>query len=482
MVQLGTLLKRTIGHAARRVAPIALCALAVAACGSQPKQPRPTTTTAGKPPRLNDHTVYIYSSLPLSGPQRIKSLQVQQGIEFALKEAGPKVGAGGFQIRYRHLDDAATPPARRRHGRRAAAKPTSSTFNATATWRNAEAAARNPQTVAFVGDLDSGATELSLPILNQAGIVQLTPGSGYPGLTDSYNAKYGITQTGEPAKYYPQPQDHTLFRLTPNDIVQAAAADDMLSSAGCQRFSAWNFANTTESGALLNAVIQTAPKYRLTYVPPPKLPPATKDYGDYALTLSHAGGIHCALLVGHVNPAAVWLTWELHEQLPPGSPIIGTDGFCNSSWLNGLTRARAKSVAAALYCTTPALPLTAYGASGTDFDQNFQSTVHRSPSAYDFYGYAAAQLVIRAVKDIAAGEDPRMDVTTSLIQDVASSELNLADGERNLADERNLAYPFTFNTHGDLLSFSTYGIDDFADGSPKPYKTVTPRHLLMSAG
>ena len=56
--------------------------------------------------------------------------------------------------------------------------------------------ARNPQTVAYIGDLNTGATELSLPILNQAGIVQLTPGSGYPGLTDKVT---GVTVTpGEP--------------------------------------------------------------------------------------------------------------------------------------------------------------------------------------------------------------------------------------------------------------------------------------------
>ena len=68
--------------------------------------------------------------------------------------------------------------------------------------RSAETAARNPQTVAYVGDLNTGATELSLPDPNQAGIVELTPGSGYPGLTDKVT---GVTVTpGEPNRYYPQ--------------------------------------------------------------------------------------------------------------------------------------------------------------------------------------------------------------------------------------------------------------------------------------
>ncbi len=102
---------------------------------------------------------------------------------------------------------------------------TSHGWNPAATIQSAVTAARNQQTVAYIGDLDSGATQLSLPILNQAGIVQLTPGSGYPGLTD--DVKNVTFPLGEPNKYYPQSRP-SLFRLVPNDIIQAAAIVDWL--------------------------------------------------------------------------------------------------------------------------------------------------------------------------------------------------------------------------------------------------------------
>ncbi len=175
------------------------------------------------------------------------------------------------------------------------------------------------------------------------------------------------------------------------------------------------------------------------------------------------------MLVGHVTPAAVSLTFQLHEQLPIGAAIVGTSGFCSSRWLKGI-RPKAyvtKAVAPVLYCTTPALPVTAYSGGG-HFQRLFESAFHRKPTAYDYYGYVAAKLVIGAVRDVGPGEDPRLEVTNSLVGDIASGQLEL--------------YDYYFDHGGDLQSFATYGVDDFVDGIPKPHKTVTPRPLLLSAG
>lgn len=486
MLSLGILLKRTLGPTARCAVPVALCAVTLAACGSQPKQPKSTSTkTVVKPPPKSSHVVYIYSSLPLRGPERSKSLQVEKGIEFALERAGNK--AGTYRIKYnadQRLDDTAKPVKQRRRGRtgakRTSSKQTSTGWDATQTWKNAQEAASNPQTVAYVGDLDSGATELSLPILNQAGIVQLTPGSGYPGLTDSYNSKYGINQTpNEPGKYYPQQSQRTLLRMIPSDIVQAGAVLEVLSETGCTRFAAWRFGQAPEAKALFNAVIATAtkyPEYKLTYYKPPQLPSSAKNYDayvkaytDYAKALGLApASVHCAVLVGHVTPQAAALTFELHEQLPVSSPIVGTNGFCSSRWLQEIRpAAEAKAVAPVLYCTTPALPVAGYSGGGRSFQRLFESAFHRKPTAYDYYGYVAAKLVIGAVRDVGPGQDPRLEVTTTLIDSFASTQLELYDSKFD---------------RGDLQPLATYGVDDFVDGNPKPHKTVTPSPLLLSAG
>jgi branched-chain amino acid transport system substrate-binding protein len=473
MLRLGTLLKRTL-------APAAVCALALSACGSQHKPPATTRTASGKPSAKSKQTVYIYSSLPHNGPEATASAQIESGIRLALH--GTHLSVPGFRIRYEALDDSIVKRSRR--GKIPVFKGTG--WNPQQTLKNAERAARQPQAVAYIGDLDSGATMLSLPILNEAGIAQLTPGSGYPGLTDSY-AKYGITQSGEPDKYYPQPSTRTLLRLIPNDTVQASAALQVLRAGGCQRFSAWRFApkfgpKMLEAQALFNSVIAIAPKYHMTYKPAPALSSSTK-YFSYADALK-PDQLHCAVMVGTVTPAAVMLTTELRLQLV--TPIVGTSGFCGSSWVRGISSylhknaAEVKNVVSGLYCTTPVRPVTEAQYPTTrkfvgHFISVFRHRYHRKPLAYDYYGYVAAELVIAALKDVAPNEDARQQVTSGLFGSLPSIELNT----------------YTFDDSGDLGS-SAYGVDSFVDsaghvnaaGVPQHYKTVTPdaAHLLTSAG
>ena len=51
------------------------------------------------------------------------------------------------------------------------------------TAENARKAVENTRTIAYIGELDSGATAISLPITNEAGFVQVSPGSTAVGLT-----------------------------------------------------------------------------------------------------------------------------------------------------------------------------------------------------------------------------------------------------------------------------------------------------------
>ena len=464
MLRLGTPLTRTL-------APAALCALALAACGAQPKSPATTSTNLAKASPKSLPTAYIYSSLPFNGPEAADSVQIQRGIRLALVESHSRVPR--FRIRYRQLDDSIVKRSRR--DKILVFKGTD--WNASQTVRNAERAASNPQTVAYIGDLDSGATMLSLPILNQAGIAQLTPGSGYPGLTDSY-AKYGITQTGEPGKYYPQASTRTLLRLIPSDVVQASAALAVLHADGCQRFSAWRFGRRSEQEAksLFAAVVATAPKYKMAYKPAPALTASTNPI-TYADSLK-PDDLHCAVMVGNVTPAAVMLTTELRLQLVPAPTIVGTSGFCNSGWVRDISTglhnntAQVKNVVAGLYCTTPVRPVTEaqYPHSRSfiqKFIRSFRRRYHSRPLAYDYYGYLAAELVITALKDVGPHEDPRQQVVTSLFEDIPSAELG--------------TYPF--DNSGNVGS-NAYGVDSFVNGVPEHYKTVTPGagYLLTSAG
>jgi branched-chain amino acid transport system substrate-binding protein len=475
----------------RRLAFVALCALAIAACGSGQK-PTATNTTTAKPTH-NSTTVDIYSSLPDSGAEAAHSHQIETGIRFALNQAHHT--AGHFKVDYvqlacdslvRHRSTSRAPTSRGKISSRARgnSRRCGASWNPNAVVDNAETAARNPQTVAYIGDLNSGATELSLPILNQAGIVQITPGSGYPGLTNSVTVKTPkgivinpITQSPEPGKYYPQGLgNRTLLRMIPNDLVQASAALDVLHKAGCEKFSAWNFGTDTESKSLLAAVIATAVlKYKMDYSAPPAIPAKT-SYLTYVTHLVAPTGIHCAVLVGHVTKAAESLTLHLREQLTPSPTIIGTSGFCNSEWLQGIPSVDRKLVAADLYCTTAARPVTVKEYDGSaKFIAQFRRTYHREPTAYNLYGYVATVMLMRALKDADSGTDIREQVLTNMVDDNAPNAVDYSPGQVSA---------FSFDKYGNLES-SDYGIDSLKRGKPQYSETVDlddSTHLLPSGG
>lgn len=459
MLRLRTLLTRSLALAALS----ALCVFALAACGSQRATTKRAAATTAKASVIAKKTLYIYSGLPHNGSLSAQAHQIEQGIEFALAQAKHRVGA--YQIKYEPLSDSTPPRSSRARSRkkRAPAAP-SHGWNAVATVKSAETAARNPQTVAYVGDLNTGATELSLPILNQAGIVELTPGSGYPGLTDKVT---GVTVTpGEPNRYYPQSRP-SLLRLVPNDIMEAAAIVSWLKKyPTCHTVAAASFGTgkspSTESTALIAAIDQTAKLYGLGYMPVSSPGNNPKNYEPYVA--GFGGKVTCFVLTGHVTRAAIAFTNELKAKLPLGSVIVGTNSFCNAGWSDQARGGASAEVDPVLYCTTPVIPLDYYP-NGKSFRSLYQRFEHRTPTAYTYYGYLAATLILQAISDI-GNLDSRKQVMFNLVTNGPSTDLQT----------------YTFDSNGDLSGTAAnyYGLDKIHNGIPTYDKVLEPRKWLPS--
>jgi branched-chain amino acid transport system substrate-binding protein len=447
----------------RSLGAAALCTAALAACGSNNPTALPLPKGV-KPPTHKQNVVFIYSSLPMHGPRAAESRQIVQGINLELDDLQTPHRVGAYTIRYVSRDDSSARVGGWSQG---------------ATVTNAETAVRNPNTIAYIGDLDSGATELSLPILNQAGIVQITPGSAYPGLT---NEIHGVTTPGEPNKYYPQPDQRTLLRLVPSDTVEAAAALDLLAGTKCQRVAAASFGARVnlDGTALLNAVELTAKLYGLTYVPtePPGSRPSTAagtpsatpapttttatatTVESYASDLGRQG-VGCFVLTGHVTPAAVALTRAIHLDLP-GATIVGTSGFCNAHWTDQARHGVPADVDNSLYCTRPVRP-PQYYQGGAAFIAEFRHKYGHAPGLYSIYGYQAAAMVVDAMQGFESDQDHRKQVRLALI-----------DGGPLISD---VIGTYGFDAAGNLLS-TAYGIYHVVGGVPTYLRTLKPLHVL----
>jgi branched-chain amino acid transport system substrate-binding protein len=147
--------------------------------------------------------VVIVSSLPRVGAAKGPTDHIVNGIKLALADFEKAVP---FEVVYRDQDDAVA---------------------RTGAWDTreetaiAERAVADPDVMAVIGPYNSGAARVSAPILNRAGLVQVSPAASYPGLTK----KGPSSDADEPDRYRPG-KKITFCRVCPQDGSQGPLAAD----------------------------------------------------------------------------------------------------------------------------------------------------------------------------------------------------------------------------------------------------------------
>ncbi len=131
----------------------------------------------------------------------------------------------------------------------------------------------------------------------------------------------------------------------------------------------------------------------------------TSAYPTYALNL-HRSGVACFVLAGHVTPAAVALTEQIHAELPTGA-IVGSSGFCSRAWTDPARHGVVR-------CGGP-LPLLHVAAAAGDASTRERgrsspisgSCTTATPEPYALIGYRAAEMVIDGINNLGNGRDNR---------------------------------------------------------------------------
>ncbi len=99
--------------------------------------------------KIESDRVCLVSSLPRTGVSRQVSDEVVRGIRLAIDEV--KAKAGRFTLEYRDLDNSAA---------------ASGQWTSEGEAANARMAVQDPNVMAYIGTLNSGAARVSMPILN----------------------------------------------------------------------------------------------------------------------------------------------------------------------------------------------------------------------------------------------------------------------------------------------------------------------------
>ena len=308
----------------------------------------------------------VYSSLPLQGASEAQTKAVVAGARRALADAGGQ--AGGRPIRYLSRDDSTA---------------------AAGTWTperaslNARRAAQDDSTIAYIGEFNSGATAISLPILNEAGILQVSPSNTAVGLTVAGPA----ADRGEPDKYYPTGA-RTYGRVVPNDRVQGRAGAALLQQLGAKRVLVVHDGEIYGRGLALYAAASLRAR-GIGVVATRKIDPRASRYRAIARLARRADGLY----FGGITANNAVQLWRDVSAANPRLIKVGSDGVAESGFADpregGISRRAARNT----YVEVATLAPDAYPPRGAELLRSFGP----GTDPYTIYGYEAMAVILDAI-------------------------------------------------------------------------------------
>jgi branched-chain amino acid transport system substrate-binding protein len=397
--------KRIVG-----AATAALVALGFAACGGDDNGGDKGAGTSG------GSTLTIYSSLPLQGDSRPQSDDVVSGEKLALQEAGGK--AGKYTIKYVSLDDATA----------AAGK-----WDPAQTSSDARKAAQDKSTIVYLGEFNSGASAISIPILNQANILQISPSNTYVGLTRAEGA-----DKGEPDKYYPTGK-RTYGRVVPADHIQAAAQVTYQKDEGCKKTYILNDKEVYGKG--IAAQVESIGKAQgLQVAADEGIDTKAANFRSVAQKVKTSGA-DCMFFGGITQNKGVQLFTDVNAANPT-MKLFGPDGVADVF----VTKISDK-VAKQTYITNPTLDPKLYPPAAQDFFKSFKQKYGHDPYPYAIYGYEAMKVALLAIQN--AG-------------DKGNDRQAVIDAFFNIKDRDSVLGKYSIDKNGDT-TLTDYGANRVRD-------------------
>ena len=362
---------------------VAALAVGVTACGDS------GGGSSGSGSKISGSTLTVYASVPLQGASGGQGMAIENGAGLALDSVGGKVGK--YTIEYKRLDDSLASTGAADEGKAA---------------QNARQAVSNKNSIGYIGEYNSGISKVTIPILNKAGIAQISPANTYVGLTTNEPG----SEPGEPNKYYPTGK-RTYARIVPKDTIQAAALVSAAKEAGCTSVTVWN-SKTTYSAGLARNVVMVAPKAGLKVDGNDGIDPKAANYRSLAAKIKS----DCFIYTGEIESNGVQAVKDA-AAVPSVKSMFAGDGMCLNDTADPKKGIPA-NIAPRFKCTIATLDPKAFGPEGKKFFKDYSAKYNvASPDPYAIYGYEAMSLMLDAIKRASAkGDITRQAVVDQIFQ------------------------------------------------------------------
>ena len=312
------------------------------------------------------------------------------GVKLALEQAGGK--AGDITVQYESLDDSTAQ---------------AGSWTPEATTSNARKAAQDEATAVYIGEFNSGASAVSIPILNEAGVPQISPANTAVGLTSDEPG----ADAGEPDKYYPTGQ-RNYVRIVPKDTIQAAALVTLMKEDGCTKVQLTNDKEVYGAGLARNIEI-AAEEQGLELIGNDAIDKNAANYRSLAQKAKGAGA-DCFVYSGITANNAVQLYKDFEAALPDAK-LYGPDGVAESGFADPKEGGIPANVASKLKVSVATLSPDEYPPEGQEFFTQFEKKYGEpNPDPYSIYGYEAMRLALDAIERSGSGN--KEDIVPALFE------------------------------------------------------------------
>ncbi|MFO0783381.1 MAG: branched-chain amino acid ABC transporter substrate-binding protein [Phycisphaerales bacterium] len=316
-------------------------------------------------------TLKIVSSLPRTGSANAQTTSITNGIRIAIQERGGQVD--GYTIVYEDMDDAS---------------PQKGNWDPQVESANAKKAVKDPQVVGYIGTYNSGAAKIAMPILNEAGLVMVSPGNTYPGLT-----KPGTGEANEPMVYRPSGKV-TYFRVVPTDDLQGALAAEWSKELGAKRAFVLHDRELYGKG-IADVYKATAGKLGIEVVGFEGIDPKASNYRSLVTKIRAA------------NPDIVYFggttqtnAGQVLKDMRAGGlkvPFMSPDGTFENAFIKAAGKDNMQADTGGVYITFGGLPSEQLIGRGAEFVKKYQEKYGEIPEAYAVYGYECARVLLDAI-------------------------------------------------------------------------------------
>ena len=318
-------------------------------------------------------SIKIVSSLPRTGSANAQTTSMVNGIKMAIAETNGKIG--DTTISYEDWDDASAQKGN---------------WDPTVEAQNADKAIADEAVMAYVGTYNSGAAKISMPKLNAAGMVMVSPANTAPNLT-----KAGFGEPNEPAVYRPSGKIN-YFRVVPTDDVQGAVAADYAKELGATKVFVLDDREVYGKG-VAGVFQKRAKEIGLEIVGTDGIDTKASNYKSLITKIKQTG----ADLV-YFGGTTQTNAGQIAKDMVAGglkAKLIVPDGCYEKAFIEA---AGAKALEDRCFITFGGVAAKSLTGKGRDFYLAYLKTYTSEPEGYAVYGYEAAKVVISAMQRIHA--------------------------------------------------------------------------------